>query len=129
MKTFFELIHLLNRVLLAAFFGAHAILGVDRMANANLTGFGLLRDSELLSLALRALLATIAVWLLFGIRTRVVALLGAVLLFAAYLLTQGIHQSADARIVLILVAVMSLPLILRGGGRFAMLTRGWRDVF
>lgn len=129
MKRILDNVCLLSRVLLAAVFAAHAILGVDRVAEANLTGLGLLRDNELLSLALRALLATIAIWLLFGIRTRVVALLGAVLFFSAQLLTQGFHPSADARSVLIIVAIISLPLILRGGGRFAMLSRGWRDVF
>ncbi|MGR3570767.1 hypothetical protein [Brevirhabdus sp.] len=79
--------------------------------------------------ALFGLLLTISIWLLFGVRSRVVALLGIVLSIGYA--TQISDASAHFDILfaeLGLIAALGLPLIAFGGGRWAIYQRGWGNL-
>ncbi|CUH77667.1 hypothetical protein [Tropicibacter naphthalenivorans] len=77
-------------------------------------------------LILRAMLWITAIWLLFGLRTRVVAALGLALFYGFAILVPGVHMfSAQTAHSLFVVTVIALPLLLRGGGRYSLLQRGW----
>ena len=132
MKSLLELLHLGDRFLLAGIFGAFAFRGLNIVGSpATASGLGgplAVVDSDAASLALRALLAMIAIWLAFGIRTRVVALLGATLFLSAHFFTLGFDMGSDRALVLSIIAAMAAPLVLLGGGRFAMFSKGWREV-
>ncbi|MCC6306824.1 MAG: hypothetical protein IT545_16760 [Rhodobacteraceae bacterium] len=94
-----------------------------------LLGRGLTAVDAGLALAASALLATVGLWLLFGIRTRVVAGLGAVLagglaLAAPEILHAGIAPLRGALAAL----VLALPLVVFGGGRWSSHNLGWRGL-
>lgn len=79
--------------------------------------------------ALCVLLTTVSVWLVFGVRTRVVALLGLALFIGLEVVHPGLNAtSPDALMNSAYVALLGLPLVLFGGGRFSMIQAGWREV-
>ena len=71
------------------------------------------------------LVCIFAIWMLFGIRTRVAALAALVLWTGWHALGRGIQ---DQTMMLVILAVLCLPLILRGGGTHALYRRGWSDL-
>ena len=81
-------------------------------------------------IAIHALLGTMAVWLAFGVRTRVIALAATVLLLGWDLLAPPDLLGAGPRVeVLTLVAcALAAPLMVFGGGPRALYRRGWRDL-
>ncbi|NAZ36952.1 hypothetical protein [Rubellimicrobium sp. CFH 75288] len=78
---------------------------------------------------LRGLLATVAVWLVFGIRTRVAASVGVVLAFALVFLALPLDPHGPAPLVAILVLGFALPPVCCGGGDFALHRGGWARLF
>lgn len=80
-----------------------------------------------LRLAACALLATVGLWLLFGIRTRVVASLGAALAVAlAVAVPEAMLVGTDPLRGALAAMVLALPLVVFGGGRFSSYRGGWR---
>ncbi len=76
-----------------------------------------------------ALILFSAVWLLFGLRSRVVALIGLVMMVGLTLWfdTVGI-QTTYGGLHIAASVVLALPLFFLGGGRFALYRRGWADL-
>ena len=71
----------------------------------------------------------ISIWLLFGIKTNIVAALGGILLVLPAMVIPEVGSNALA-IKLALATVLALPLALFGGGRYAVNDRGkWREAF
>jgi len=70
-----------------------------------------------------------AVWLLFGVRTRVVALLGTLLSAGLVYWFAGFGIGSRFQLYLLLAAcIATLPLLALGGGRFALYRRGWSQL-
>lgn len=76
--------------------------------------------------AVHALLVLISVWLILGIRTRMMATFGLVLL-AAYTFASSSPLSlrGPEALSLVLLAATAIPLMLYGGGRIALRNGGW----
>ena len=71
----------------------------------------------------------ISIWLLFGIKTNIVAALGGILLVLPAMVIADVGGDALA-IKLALATVFALPLALFGGGRYAVNDRcNWREAF
>ncbi len=84
---------------------------------------------ELAAAALSSLLAIVCVWLAFGVRTRVMALLGLALYLGLALLVPGLQALNPVRLMeLTFVVLLALPLIAFGGGRFCVYRGGWQNV-
>ncbi|MCL4189271.1 MAG: hypothetical protein KJZ85_16850 [Rhodobacteraceae bacterium] len=82
-----------------------------------------------LKLAACALLATVGLWLLFGIRTRVVASLGAALAVGlAVAAPESMLAGADPLRGALGALVLASPLVVFGGGRWSAYRKGWRGV-
>ncbi|WP_071675136.1 hypothetical protein [Nioella nitratireducens] len=76
-----------------------------------------------------ALIQFAAVWLMFGLRSRVVALLGLVLMIGLLLWFEALGvQTSYGSLQVVASAVLALPLFFLGGGRFALYRRGWADI-
>ncbi|GGL65540.1 hypothetical protein GCM10011392_20300 [Wenxinia marina] len=78
-------------------------------------------------IAIGAMLAVAGIWLLFGVRTRVMAVIATVLISGHAVLVGAATPVPDA--MPLLAAVLSLPLALFGGGPFALYSKGWREIF
>ncbi|WP_435259072.1 hypothetical protein ACSBLW_04685 [Thioclava sp. FR2] len=80
-------------------------------------------------IVLHALMAVAAIWLIFGVRTRVVALFGLSCYATLFWLeTQnGFSTRLEFLVPLQIVALLALPLILFGGGHFSLYRAGWRN--
>ena len=77
--------------------------------------------------AIAGMLTLTALWLAFGFRTRMAAMIGAALFAGKVLLLPGFGNATDDAIGnLILVAILALPLMLSGGGRYSLLRGGWQ---
>lgn len=71
----------------------------------------------------------ISIWLLFGIKTNIVAALGGILLVLPAMV-MAVPGSDALAIKLALATVFALPLALFGGGRYAINDRcDWREAF
>ncbi|SLN39446.1 hypothetical protein ROJ8625_01848 [Roseivivax jejudonensis] len=78
---------------------------------------------------LAGLMSVVAIWLAFGVRTRVVALLGLALYTGHLVALPGFTTVGTDEIVqLAVVAALALPLIVFGGGRYSMVRAGWHNV-
>jgi len=132
MKRVLDVLHLADRVALSAIFAGFAVRGLSLLGQPAFANGGLgnpsLVESDAMSLALRVLLAVIAIWLFFGVRTRVVALIGTTLFLAAHILPLGGGIEPGLALGLGCVIALTLPLLAFGGGRFALLSRGWADL-
>lgn len=110
-------------------FAAHWCLTADWTLAMTVDRFGLPRrgpDPRLTALA--SLLAVAAIWLLAGIRSRVIALLAAITLAAVDpALALAAHPEMPDGVVLAALA-LALPVIFGGGGKWALYRRGWRDL-
>lgn len=77
--------------------------------------------------ALSVLMVMTSIWLAFGYRTRVMALLGASLYGGMVVLLPGLPEVTSQTLVSVaVVAALALPLIFAGGGRFSLLRAGWQ---
>lgn len=75
---------------------------------------------------LAAMILVNAVFLAFGARTRVMAMLGLALYTGLVTLVPGLNSlSANSLLAVAMVAVLALPLFYNGGGRFSLSRGGW----
>lgn len=129
MNTFpFGAVQLMLRVGLGSVVGYAALLKFSIASAQASTGWPASAGTS--PVLLHALMAMAAIWLIFGVRTRIVALLG--LLFYAALWRLESQNGADGLlgylVPLQVVVVLALPLILLGGGRFSLYRAGWRNL-
>ena len=105
------------------------LISPNFIANASPASIGASHLPTLASLALHGLLLVVSIWLFFGVRTRVVALLGS-LLYVGYALYQSSAEvvPTDVSVPVLLVAILAAPLIAFGGGDFSMYKKGWQGV-
>ena len=81
------------------------------------------------NVAFGVLYFVISVWLLFGIKTNIVAALGGILLVLPAMVVPEIG-GATLAVKLALSTVFALPLAIFGGGRFSISDRvSWREAF
>ncbi|MGX0876797.1 putative membrane protein YphA (DoxX/SURF4 family) [Roseovarius sp. MBR-154] len=121
---------LVSRLYLAIFFGLHAAQTVAPQALQPFAQHPSLTSAPALDAALAALLSLISIWLVLGLRSRVVAILGFVICSATLLLHGGSWTHApttgfwswDRMIAFAAVLVMSIT----GGGLFRLHAGGWR---
>lgn len=106
-----------------------SLISPSFIANASPTALDAAHIPTFASLALNGLMLVISIWLFFGVRTRVVALLGASLYvgFALYQTSAEVVPT-DVSVPVLLVAILAAPLIAFGGGDFAMYKKGWQGV-
>ena len=113
---------------MALSFLVFAIDGLRVSAFASQQGIAGLHQIEWTGvIVLSALLMFIAIWLIFGLRSRVVATMGLVIFAGqlAWFHTLGLH-SGYCSWHLIISAALALPLWILGGGPFAISRRGWQ---
>lgn len=94
-------------------------------------GTGFYRHSALLDIKLTllsGLLCTAAIWLLFGVRSRVMAAMGCVGFMAISLGSDLVVGMPFAPVEVLCAFLLSVPIIAGGGGKFALYRRGWRDL-
>ena len=121
---------LVSRLYLALFFALHAAYYAAPQAIQPFAQHADLTGAPLLDAAIAALLSLIAIWLLLGLRSRVVAVLGFVICSAALLLHGGswTHAPAtgfwswDRMIAFGAVLILSIT----GGGMYRLHAGGWR---
>ena len=90
---------------------------------------GLFLLHDLKDLTIGGLLFLIAVWIAFGMRTRIMSLLALGLTTMVYLVgPQTAALAGDGLWVPITTALIAIPLIGFGGGRFSLWRGGWRDI-
>ncbi|GAA5081403.1 hypothetical protein N0B44_27905 [Roseibacterium beibuensis] len=74
------------------------------------------------------LLAVVASWLILGIRTRITALLGLALMLATAWSNQYLQTSSAWAVYASSAVLMTVPLLLCGGGHYALVRRGWHGL-
>jgi uncharacterized membrane protein YphA (DoxX/SURF4 family) len=105
---------------------AATLLSPNLAANAH-AGFS--QDPSFISIVLHGLLLTISIWLVFGVRTRVVALLGAMLYLAYALYSKSVALVPDdVSVQVLLVAILAAPLVAFGGGQYSLYKKGWQNI-
>ncbi|APZ54303.1 hypothetical protein [Salipiger abyssi] len=115
------------RIVLAAILG-YTVASEFFQTNAMQIGWYVSpRHVGLTAAVICALLFTVSIWLLFGVRTRVVALMGLALYLGLEIVHPGL-SSADSQVLLssAIVVLLGLPLIIFGGGKFSVVRAGWR---
>lgn len=128
MKTVLYNLQPVFRVAVSAIIGTQAGLALlqattDPFSRHDIT------TAPLAQIGLNGLLLMVAIWLLLGIRTRVVAALGCVLLAAVTMTGGFILGSEQVGPILLIVAIsLSIPLLVFGGGRWALYSGGWRHL-
>jgi type IV secretory pathway TrbD component len=123
MRDLTEWLRLNMRVCLAATLIIEAAMGlVPQMATCNIPSVigGMDHRMVLASSALSALYFVLSIWLMLGIRTSLTALASAVLLIVPAILIAPNGDPALA-VKITLITVFSVPLVLYGGGRYAVL--------
>lgn len=127
----FPCVQFLFRLALAATFAIQAatVLIVPSFTAEAASIFSSINTANIADVLSNALLLIVSIWLFFGVRTRVVALLGGAL-FVALLMTErlAIVETDAGRVLTVAVLSLALPLVVFGGGRFAVYARGWRNV-
>lgn len=78
---------------------------------------------------LHALMLVAAIWVLFGIRTRIVALIGLACLYADSLIIPLVPGFPERKVLFAVAILAAVPLIFFGGGRFSLYRAGWRNPF
>ena len=117
------------RLILSAALGAAILERLFELRDLGTGWYIAQRHVASVEAAYLALLAIVAVWLVLGVRTRVVALLGLVLFAGARIVLPGISELNEAALVQVgLFACACVPLLRFGGGRFAMIRGGWRGL-
>lgn len=107
-------------------------LRLDEPMRANASSFTsqpsafLLQLSDIRNLVVAMLFVLIAVWLMFGIHTRVMALISAALLVAFHFAVSRCPMVLTPETLHVMIAVFfATPLIFLGGGKFSLLRAGW----
>lgn len=123
-----SILHLLCRLLLAFSFLVFALDGLAISFLSRQQGTGGIHQVEWAAVIVGSSLLMYAfIWLLFGLRTRVVTALGLALFAGQYAWFQSLGlQTGFGLGHLILSGVLALPLLFFGGGRFAIYRRGWQ---
>jgi len=92
---------------------------------------GLILDSPgtlpFLETALLILLVVCASWLILGIRSRVVALIATTLVLVQSMVLHG-SATAMPPPEAVAMVLLTIVMLLEGGGRLALYRRGWREV-
>lgn len=84
---------------------------------------------DIRNLVVGALLVLIAVWIAFGLRTRVMALLAAAIAITFHFATAYNPLTVTSETLpMLLTLIAALPLIAIGGGRFSLWRGGWREI-
>lgn len=117
----FQSAGLIARLWLAFFFMAHV---VEHLFPGSLGPYGFARDTvtPVLDIAAAVFFALVSLWLLVGIYSRVVAIIGMVVCGAAILLFDGTIMRVELGISVIALLVLSFT----GGGRLRLHAGGWR---
>lgn len=125
--TFLTLSHLFCRLLLALSFLVFALEGLSITAVASHHGTGGLHQIEWAgAIVVSGMLMFASTWLLFGLRSRVVAVFGLMLYSGQFLWFRAIGLDPSYGLTqLAFSAVLALPLLFLGGGPFAIYRRGW----
>ncbi|MBE0454227.1 MAG: hypothetical protein IBX58_11155 [Roseovarius sp.] len=116
---------LICRLWLAAFFMFHVAAYIVPGTTAGLFGLSnqkMTSGTVLLDAGVIGILALIAIWLLFGIYSRVVALVGIVICTASAALYAGSVFTPERGAALVAVAILAFT----GGGRLRLHPGGWR---
>lgn len=125
-----DILHVLQcalRIALAIFLGFTVVGEFFRTDPLQIGWYVSPRQVELSTAMICALLAAISIWLVFGVRTRVVALLGLALYVGLEVVRPGLHAASYETIMnSTFVVLLGLPLVLFGGGKFSMIRAGWR---
>lgn len=75
-------------------------------------------------IAMNALLVVVAIWVAFGIRTRLVTAIG-LTLYTGYTLANGGIEADNLGIGIFVAVGLALPLLVAGGGAYSMYRKGW----
>ncbi len=110
------------RLLLAGLFMQHAV--TEFLGHFGVLGAYPWRSTA--HMIADSLLIVIGIWLAFGIRSRVVAALGVLLFIMPYLLESHLVVLPRETATMIAAILLAIPVLLCGGGRHALLRRGWR---
>ncbi|PKQ11900.1 MAG: hypothetical protein CVT70_11555 [Alphaproteobacteria bacterium HGW-Alphaproteobacteria-1] len=116
---------LLCRLWLAIFFMAHVSSYLAPKTGGVLFGFSghsVLTGAEVLDMGVAGLLALIALWLMLGIYSRVMAVLGIVICTATAALFQEPVFTLERNVAFLSVAILAVT----GGGRLRLHAGGWR---
>jgi uncharacterized membrane protein YphA (DoxX/SURF4 family) len=116
---------LVCRLWLAVFFMAHVssyLAPETAGAIFGFSGHSVMTGAAVLDLGVAGLLAMIALWLLLGIYSRVVAVIGIVVCTAAAALYHGPVLTPERVVALLAVAILAVT----GGGRLRLHAGGWR---
>lgn len=119
-QAFIKTAGLLSRIWLAVFFMAHVVEHLSQGA-VGAFGFGIQTGTPVLDFAAAGFFALVALWLLLGIYSRVVAMIGMVVCCAAILL----FGDPVLRIELVASLLATLILAFTGGGRLRLHAGGW----
>lgn len=126
--TFGQILHLLCRMLTAFLLttaSIEALAVIDLHWTVGTRGIHGVEWSAIIVLC--ALILSTAVWLLVGIRSRVVAMLGVALLCGLTLWFDAMEiQTVYGAWLAVAATATAVPLVLRGGGQFALYRRGWK---
>lgn len=119
-QALIQAIGLLSRIFLAVFFVAHVVEYLSQGA-LGAFDFGIETHTPVLDTAAVGFFALVALWLLLGIYSRVVAIIGMVVLGAAILLFGGtvLHPKLAG------AALATLILGFTGGGPLRLHAGGW----
>lgn len=126
--TFLNVMHLLCRLLLALSFLVFAIDGLTIASVARHHGLSGFYQGEWIEVTiLSALMMSISIWLVIGLRSRMVALLGLVIFAGLHLWFSALGlQTTYGVWHLAISSALAAPLLVLGGGRFAIYRRGWQ---
>ena len=107
-------------------------LRLDEPMRANASTFTprpsvfLLQLSDIRNLVVAMLFVLIGVWIMFGIHTRVMALISAALLVTFHFAVSRNPMMLTPETQQVMIAVLfAIPLIFLGGGKFSLLRAGW----
>lgn len=129
MKQFLSALQCTCRLALAGTLG-YTVVGEFFQSQETLVGWFISPRNVGLSTALIcALLATVSIWLFFGVRTRVVALAGIMLYLGLSIVQPGLGSSdMETMRSSTLVVLLALPLVVFGGGKISLLRESWRGM-
>ncbi len=112
---------LISRLLLAAVFVQHTL--TEFLGYLGMLGPFPWRSAA--HMTIDSLLIVVAIWLAFGIRSRVVAMLGIMLITMPYILVAHLVILPREYATMIGAVVFSIPVMLCGSGSGVLLRRGW----
>ena len=120
-QALFQTAGLIARLWLAVFFMAH-VVEHSWPGTLGAYGYAVETGSRVLDIAAAAVFALVSLWLLLGIYSRVVALIGMVICGASLLLFDGSMLRSE----FVVSAIALLVLSVVGGGALRLHAGGWR---